>query len=578
MSTFAELKRNLKKDFSQLKVVRLAVLADSATQLLVQALRGSGYESGLNIEIYEADYDQIERQILDTSSELHRFKPQFVLVFYAAEKLLARFQKLPLDARAGFAEGHIDTLRQLADVLGQHLSATVICTNYPEIDDGVFGSFANKVSSSWLYQIRKANSQLMDLAQSVPNLLVSDLSLLCSQLGRDAMTDRKIAITTDLLFSIDFLPVAARSVIDIVAAASGRFKKCLVLDLDNTLWGGVIGDDGVEAIEIGGLGVGAAYSQLQRWAKELKNRGVLLAVSSKNDPRVAAEPFQVHPDMVLRMDDFAVFCANWENKVDNIRHIQSILEIGLDSMVFLDDNPAEREIVRRNLPDVCVPELPDDPALYLPYLQRLNLFETTSSTAEDGARTRQYQEEGRRRELKATFATEEEFLRSLEMTAEVEPLTAFNIPRVAQLIQRSNQFNLRTIRYSEDEVRSIAQSPHHLPFAVSLADRLGSYGLVSVVFLERAGDALFIDTWLMSCRVLRRGLESFVLNTLVDRARRGGYATIVGEYIPTKKNELVKDHYKALGFYPRDGRWRLDVRACEQRTTFIHSKVLPHGE
>ncbi|WP_437575780.1 HAD-IIIC family phosphatase [Sorangium sp. So ce887] len=578
MSTFAELKRNLKKDFSQLKVVRLAVLADSATQLLVQALRGSGYESGLNIEIYEADYDQIERQILDTSSELHRFKPQFVLVFYAAEKLLARFQELPLDARAGFAEGHIDTLRQLVGVLGQHLSATVICTNYPEIDDGVFGSFANKVSSSWVYQIRKANFQLMDLAQSVPNLLVSDLSLLCSQLGRDAMTDRKIAITTDLLFSIDFLPVAARSVVDIVAAASGRFKKCLVLDLDNTLWGGVIGDDGVEAIEIGGLGVGAAYSQLQRWAKELKNRGVLLAVSSKNDPRVAAEPFQVHPDMVLRLDDFAVFCASWENKVDNIRHIQSILEIGFDSMVFVDDNPAEREIVRRNLPDVCVPELPDDPALYLPYLQRLNLFETTSSTAEDGARTRQYREEGRRRELKETFATEEEFLRSLEMTVEVEPLTAFNVPRVAQLIQRSNQFNLRTIRYSEDDVHRIAQSPRHLPFAVSLTDRLGSYGLVSVVFLEREGDALFIDTWLMSCRVLRRGLESFVLNTLVDRARREGYATIVGEYVPTKKNELVKDHYMTLGFYPRDGRWHLDVRDYAQRATFIHSNVLPHGE
>ncbi|WP_437481444.1 HAD-IIIC family phosphatase [Sorangium sp. So ce1014] len=578
MSTFAELKRNLKKDFSQLKGVRLAVLADSATQLWVQALRGSGYESGLNIEIYEADYDQIERQILDTSSELHRFKPRFVLVFYAAEKLLARFQELPLDARAGFAEGHIDTLRQLVDVLGQHLAATVICTNYPEIDDGVFGSFANKVSSSWVYQIRKANFQLMDLAQSVPNLLVSDLSLLCSQLGRDAMTDRKIAITTDLLFSIDFLPVAARSVVDIVAAASGRFKKCLVLDLDNTLWGGVIGDDGVEAIEIGGLGVGAAYSQLQRWAKELKNRGVLLAVSSKNDPRVAAEPFQVHPDMVLRLDDFAVFCASWENKVDNIRHIQSILEIGFDSMVFVDDDPAEREIVRRNLPDVCVPELPDDPALYLPYLQRLNLFETTSSTAEDGARTRQVREEGRRRELKATFATEEEFLRSLEMTAEVEPLTAFNLPRVAQLIQRSSQFNLRTIRYSEDEVHRIARSPHHLPFAVSLTDRLGSYGLVSVVFLERAGDALFIDTWLMSCRVLRRGLESFVLNALVDRARREGYATIVGEYVPTKKNELAKDHYKTLGFYPRDGRWHLDVRDYELRTTFVHSKVLPHGE
>jgi FkbH-like protein len=577
VATFAELKRHLKKDFSQLQTIRVAVLADSASQLLVQALRGSGYENGLNLDIYEADYDQIEREITDPSSGLYVSSPEFVVIFQSTEKLLSQFQKTAPAERAAFAAAEIAVLRQHLEILFSRVCARVIYMNLPEIDDGVFGSFANKTSSSWLSQLRRFNTHLMDLAETTPELFICDLSILYSQYGRDWMSNRRIALNTQLLLSLDALPVVAQRVVDVVAAAIGRFKKCLILDLDNTLWGGIIGDDGIDNIEIGELGIGPAYSQLQSWAKELKSRGIILAVCSKNDPRIAAEPFESHPDMTLRMDDFAVFVASWDNKVDGIRHIQSVLEIGFDSMVFLDDNPAEREIVRRNLPQVCVPELPDDPVDYLAFLQRSNLFETASVTKEDADRTRQYQVEGRRRVLKASFATEDAFLRGLRMVGTVQPLTPFNTPRVAQLIQRSNQFNLRTIRYAEDEIRRIARSKSHIPFAFSLEDDMGDHGLISVVILEHMNGNLFIDTWLMSCRVLRRGVEAFVLNTLVERAAEEGRALLVGEYLPTPKNELVRDHYSTLGFEPSGGRWHLDVAAFRPLATFITKKAPPNA-
>jgi FkbH-like protein len=578
VSTFAELKRHLKKDYSHLRKVRVAVLADSATQLLVQALRGAGFESGLDLNIYEADYDQVERQIVETSSELYGFAPEFVLIFQSTEKLHSRFQRVLQNERTGFAANEITVIRQHLEMLTRRMPVRVIYMNFPEVDDGVFGSFANKISSSWLSQLRRLNTFLMDLAEATPELFVCDLSILYSQYGRDWMSNRRIALTTQLLLSIDALPVVAQRVVDIIAAAGGRFKKCLILDLDNTLWGGVIGDDGIENIEIGELGIGPAFSQLQSWAKDLKNRGVILAVCTKNDPLVAAKPFESHPDMVLRMDDFAVFVASWENKADSIRHVQSVLEIGFDSMVFLDDNPAEREIVRKNLPEVCVPELPEDPADYLEFLQRSNLFETVTVTAEDAERTRQYQAEGRRRVLKSDFETEDAFLRSLTMMATVQGLTPFNIPRVVQLTQRSNQFNLRTVRYSEDEIRRIAQSGAHIAIAFNLQDNLGDYGLVSVVILERSNGRFFIDTWLMSCRVLRRGMEALVLNTLVERVRAEGCTCLVGEYLPTPKNALVRDHYATLGFTAADGRWYLDIATFSPRPTYIKYKAPPDAQ
>jgi FkbH-like protein len=571
---FNELKRNLKIPSEGLPTIRLAVAADSASQLAVQALGGYARELKLHLDIYEADYDQIDMQLLDPSSELYRFRPEFILIWQSAEKVSARFTKLGIAERERFADDQQAHSGRLVDAAARQTSAKIIVCSFIDYGDGVFGNFAAKLQSSWLYQIRKLNLRLMDFAREHKDVSVLDLAAIALDYGAGFVRDDRLAITASTVIGVEALPLFAKHVLDIVSAATGRFKKCLVLDLDNTLWGGVIGDDGVDGIEIGDLGLGMAFSQIQRWAKELKERGVILAVSSKNDAAIARQPFESHPDMVLRLDDIAVFQANWENKVDNIRHIQSILEIGFDSMVFLDDNPAERLMVKQGLPDLCVPDLPEDPVGWLTYLRRLNLFETSSFTAEDGARTMQYREEANRREVQHSYANEDEFLAGLAMQGKVEGFSSYNIPRVAQLILRSNQFNLRTVRHSEADVRRLATASDSVPLAFTLGDRFGDYGLISVVILKRIDQALFIDTWIMSCRVLKRGMEDFVLNELVNVARDEKRASLVGEYLPTPKNGLVKEHYPRLGFEAFDGRWRLDVSAYSARPTHVR-KVLP---
>ena len=346
--------------------------------------------------------------------------------------------------------------------------------------------------------------------------------------------------------------------------------------MDNTLWGGIIGDDGLENIQIGDLGIGKAFTELQLWIKQLQKRGIILAVCSKNTESIAKEPFEKHPEMKLRLDDIAVFVANWENKVDNIRHIQSVLNIGFDSMVFLDDNPFERNMVKTNIPEIAVPELPEDPVEYLPFLRAANLFETASFTENDEKRTRQYQQESWRATVQKSFSNEDEFLASLNMGSVIQPFNKFNIPRVAQLTQRSNQFNLRTIRYTENEIRAIADSAEYCPLTFTLEDRFGDYGLISVVILKKKNDGLFIDTWIMSCRVLKRGMERFVLNEIVATANRSGYASIQGEYIPTAKNAMVNDHYKTLGFKnigDQNGLWILSTETFGAFKTFITPKL-----
>jgi FkbH-like protein len=376
-----------------------------------------------------------------------------------------------------------------------------------------------------------------------------------------------------MVLSIDILPEVAAKTVDLIGAMYGKFRKCVILDLDNTLWGGVIGDDGVENIQIGSLGIGKAFTEFQYWIKKLKNRGIILAVCSKNTESVAKEPFEKHPDMVLKLEDIAVFVANWENKADNIRLIQGVLNIGFDSMIFLDDNPVERQIVRENIPGITIPELPEDPADYLEYLYSLNLFETISFSNEDAERTKLYQVEAQRTVLQKKFTNEDDFLKSLDMISVVEPFNKFNTPRVAQLSQRSNQFNLRTVRYTEADIEALSANDNYATFTFTLEDKFGDNGLICVIILQKEdSDTLFIDTWFMSCRVLKRGMENFVLNTLVDFAKENGFKKLKGEYIATQKNEMVKDHYKNLGFAEENNSWILDVSAYENKKCFINKK------
>jgi FkbH-like protein len=461
-------------------------------------------------------------------------------------------------------------LEALWDAVRRASGAKIVCFNYAELDDGVFGHGANKVPSSLRYQLRRLNLALMEAAGTRPDLFIFDLAAVQARHGRERLVDRPTYYAAGLTLGLELLPEVARQLVELLGVLEGRFAKCLVLDLDNTLWGGVVGEDGVERLELGESGLGKVYLDLQRWAKQLRERGVLLAACSKNDEATAMAPFREHPAMVLRLDDFAAFVANWQPKSENLRAIQAHLNVGLDAMVFVDDNPFERQLVRELLPEVRVPELPEDPAEYLHHLVGASLFDTTGLTAEDAVRTERYRTARAREEARGAYASVEEYLRSLQMQAAIVPFDPLYAPRVAQLTQRSNQFNLRTVRYLEDEILAIGASGTHVGSGFTLTDRFGDHGLVGVAILERREeDSFFIDTWLMSCRVLQRGLEAFMLNTLAAAARARGARRLVAEYRPTAKNGLVRDLLPGLGFEPVQGAWQLELDGFTPRATAV---------
>lgn len=572
--TFSELKKELRKNTQELKKVKVALLGDTATQFLNIALKGTALNESLDLEIFEADFGQISRQILDPTSEYYEFNADYTIIFESSHKLLGQYYK-SYDSQTVFADNKIAYVEELYKTIQGRTKSRVIYCNFPSINNQVFGNFSNKVESSFVFQQNKLNYLLSaEIAVKNNNFFIADLVSIQNKWGRDFMFSPNIYVNTEMVLSLDALPVVAHHITGIISSLEGKFKKCLILDLDNTIWGGIIGDDGLEKIQIGSFGIGKAFTEFQYWVKALQKRGVILAVCSKNDEDKAKEPFEKHPDMILKLDDIAVFVANWENKADNIRKIQSILNIGYDSMVFLDDNPFERNIVRENLPEVCVPELPEDPAEYLEYLYSLNLFETASFSENDSERTKQYQVEAQRAVDIQSFTNVEDFLKSMNMVSDVQAFNSFSKPRVSQLTQRSNQFNLRTVRYTEQDVEDLMKSEDHHTISFTLEDKYGDNGLICVIVLEKkTQETLFINTWLMSCRVLKRGMEDFTLNTIVATAQKNGYKYIEGEFIPTSKNQMVKDHYERLGFTKQDEKWVLNVNDYQTKQVYINNKL-----
>ena len=561
------------KTVSNSKPVKLAILGNHATQFLKMSMEAMGLISDINYDIYEADYDQIEMEIINPESGMYEFGPEYVFIVQSSLTLQRIFYGLKDADKAGFADMMLDKNSNLVSQLIQQSPKTkILFLNFEMLNDNVYGNYYSKVRSSFYYQLTDLNYKLMKLSESTENLFLVDVNSLIYKKGIDQARNWSLYVNSDLHFGLDFYVDISAAVTGVIASLMGRFRKCVILDLDNTLWGGVIGDDGLANIQIGSLAIGKAFTGLQKWLKQLKQRGIILAVCSKNNEDVAKDPFINHREMVLHLEDISVFVANWNNKADNIRYIQEILNIGFDSMVFIDDNPAEREIVRANLPQVCVPELPEDPALYLDFLMSLNLFETTSYSENDSVRTKQYQEEAERKKLQFSVTNMDEYLASLDMSGSIESFTEEDFPRLAQLSQRSNQFNLRTVRHSAGDIAEIAGDKKYMTLSVKLRDKFGDYGLISILIVElREDGTAFINTWLMSCRVLKRGVEEYVLNYIVENLKNLGYKTLIGEYIPTAKNKLVENHYTALGLDKTgDNIWTLDVEKFNSRNHFIN--------
>lgn len=555
-------------------VLRLAVMSDAAVQHLVPLLKALFARRGVRAEIYLAEFDAIELEIYNPESELYRFGADAVVLLNCLNGLRLKFNN-DADDRATFAERSAQRMAGLWDALHDRSPAIVVQSNFPLPYERTFGNFDHKVAEAFYPTVQRLNARIAELARERPHVLVNDVEGLASYVGRRQWWDERLWTLAKAFCALEHLPRVAQNIVDIVLAKSGHLVKCVVLDLDNTLWGGVVGDDGLEGIAIGPFGDGEPFHRLQHFLLALQRRGIILAVCSKNEPANAIEPFRAHPEMVLREDHVAVFVANWQPKPDNIRSIKETLNIGYDSMVFLDDNPFERELVRKELPEVIVPDLPEDPADYLRVLAELNLFETTSYSDEDRRRAELYKANAQRAASQSTFTDISDYLRSLDMQVTMRRFDAFHLPRIAQLLQRSNQFNLTTRRYGEAECKAMMERPDCFPFYVKLADKFGDNGLISVIILNQEDTDLQVDSWLMSCRVLGRGVEQYAMNEVVALARDRGCDTVTGRYIPTAKNAMVREFFAQFGFERVAGEdggetvWKLAVASYDSREVFM---------
>ncbi|MDO5581603.1 MAG: HAD-IIIC family phosphatase [Planctomycetia bacterium] len=535
--------------------IRIGVLGSCTTNFFVSVLKAAGFARGIHLEIYEAPYGNYNQEILNPNSALYSFKPDVVFLLIESHDFTA--DPIIDEQRA---ENYIKRILNLQQILHDRLGSHLIFTGLDMPLIHTWNDLEYTESKGRCRQIARINQELASSAgPNISFLSVERLISLCSS----AWSNPRDWFTSKQYPSPEGLPILADAVAAQIAAIYGLSKKVLVLDLDNTLWGGIIGEDGIDGIKVGGSSAqGESFYALQRYAKELQQKGTLLAVCSKNNEADALLPFEQHSDMLLKRNDFVSFYANWNDKVSNIKSIASDLNLGLDSFVFIDDNPVERAHVKEMLPEVAVPEFGNQHWKIVPFLQRSMFFESIVLTEEDLKRNENYLRRAKTIQAAKSASNIEDFLRGLNMRCTCLPVDENNISRVVQLLNKSNQFNLTTKRYNLEQVRERIESPHWRCRAFRLSDQYDDHGIVGILFAEIREKELFIDTFVMSCRVIGRSLEDLMLEIAQNEAKTAGISSLLGQYIPTAKNILVKDFYKSKNFTPSsedEGYWDLDI-------------------
>lgn len=521
--------------------LKIALLGSSTTTFLASVIKASCFKIGIQADVYEAGYGNYQQDILNPASALYAFNPQAVILL-----LNQRDLALSPFVQPEMAKQIVSDLRNLWSVLQERNPCHLLQVGFDLPPYGPGGCLEDTTCGGRARVIREIN---LLLSEKLPSgVSYCDMDKISISMGEKFHSS--IGWYSNKQYpALEALPLLSDHLVAHLRAAFGLASKVLVLDLDNTLWGGVIGEDGVNGILLGpSTPEGEGYLDLQQYAKELKERGVLLAVCSKNNCNDAELPFKKHESMILGLDDFVVFTANWVDKATNIKEMSQQLALGLNSFVFLDDNPLERDWVRSQIPEVIVPECGSKPWEMLAALRRGMYFESIASTAEDVTRHDSYKSNLVRQKLESAATTVEEFLMGLEMVANCGPVDSRTLARVTQLINKTNQFNLTTRRYTEEQVRGMSESKDWWTRWFSLKDKFGDHGLIGVLLAKKNNECWHVDTLLMSCRVLGRKMEEFMIEHLLRSVHQSGSIKVTGEYIPSLKNALVEDMYHKLGF------------------------------
>ncbi len=547
---------------------RVAVLRSFTVEPIVPLLRASAFCAGIDLSVQVGDFNAYAQEILDPQSALYQFAPNFVILAVQsadiAPDLWQDYAQLSEETANQAVQRVSSSLQQWMREFRARSQASLIVHNLEVPARPALGVLDSQQGMSQSELIRQINQDIRRVASELRGIYLLDYDALVARHGRLRWRDERKWLTARLPIAAEHLIHLAREWMRFMVPFSGKAAKALVVDLDNTLWGGIIGEDGLTGIKLGSEYPGAAYQALQRTMLDLSRKGILLATCSKNNPDDAMEVLEKHPGMLLRPKHFAAMRISWNDKVQGLREIASELNIGVDSLAFLDDNPFECEQVRTALPEVTVIDLPEDPLQYAATVRDHPAFERLSLSEEDQKRTMLYAEQRQRIQAEQTFQSKEDFYRFLEQEAEIALVTPATLARIAQLTQKTNQFNVTTRRYPEQQVAEMAARPDWQVLSISVRDRFGDHGLVGVAITRDNGDACEIDSFLLSCRVIGRTLETALLSHLAENAAARGCRQLVGWFLPTRKNAPARELYRQHGFEPAkqsgDGTlWSLDL-------------------
>jgi FkbH-like protein len=555
----------------------VAILGGSTTSEIVNILELFLLNSGVKPNFYQSEYNKFQEDALFGNDILNGFGPDLIYI-HTTNKNITRYPKFEEDKNAvlKLLNSEIEKYRQIWSSLARY-NCPIIQNNFDYTTNRSLGNLDSSDVHGKTYFINQLNQEFSKGAREISSLHINDINYLSSYVGLKNWFDESLWYQAKYALSMSSIPELAFNINKIINTLFSKSKKCLVLDLDNTCWGGVIGDDGLQGISIGvETAISEVYTAFQIYVKELEQRGVILAVCSKNDLKNAKEGFD-HPDSILKFDDFASFKANWKPKHQNILSIAKEINIGLDSLVFIDDNPVERDLVFSQVSDVSVPNIGSDAIHFIKHIDRNGYFEPVSLSIDDINRNKYYEDNKNRFQKQSIFQSYDEFLISLKMTAEIKPFSSIYLDRITQLTNKTNQFNLTTKRYTSSEIENIAISDKYITVYGKLTDKHGCNGLIAVSIGQIKENQCHIDLWIMSCRVLKRGMEFAMLDELVKQCKEKNISEVCGYYIKTAKNDMVSDLYEQFGFTLRmtngdDTIWQLDVQSYKSKNKFIRSK------
>ena len=552
----------LAKDVIDLKLenkLKVAILSSFTLNGLNEVLHVKCSEIGIRYQSYIAGYNQYNQELLDSESELYQFSPDITFLIIDIRKFLGESfyfpYKISVDERKILVKQKIDEIENLVQNFEKNSSSKLIITNFNIPYYSPNGIIETKSEFGFHEMIEEINKALRNLSKNHNSTYINDFNQFVSKYGEKNIFDYRQFHVGDIQISFNFIPTFANELLGYIKPLSGKNKKCIILDLDNTLWGGVIGEDGFDGIELGHTSNGNAFVEFQKELLSLWNQGIILAVNSKNNFDDAMKVIREHPEMILREENFASIQINWNDKAQNIKQISDEINIGLNSFVFFDDDKINQERIHQEFPEILTIDLPKDPSQYAPILKDLNDFNVLQRTQEDAKRGEMYTQQKERKKLENSVSDLNEFLKQLDITVKIKKSNKFLIPRISQLTLKTNQFNLTTKRYQEEEIENLSNNTNYEVGCAQVIDKFGDNGITGAFIVKKNEKVWVIDTFLLSCRIMGRGVENAILSEILKQAKNNDIDEIKAEFIPTEKNQPAENFLANYGFKKQDKFW-----------------------